>query len=49
MQAMKSPIIQKGNRQRNLVKEGAEKIGVKLAAGGTKGGFPIVGTGQCCY
>ena len=26
-------------------KEGAEKIGVKLAAGGTKGGFPIFGTG----
>ena len=26
-------------------KEGAEKIGIKLAAGGTKGGFPIFGTG----
>ena len=25
-------------------KEGAEKIGIKLAAGGTKGGFPIFGT-----
>ena len=28
-----------------LGEEGARKIGVKLAAGGTKGGFPIFGTG----
>jgi len=44
MRAMKSPTVQKAIVQR-LGKEGAEKIGVKLAAGGTKGGFPIVGTG----
>ena len=42
--------IMKNKRfQKELVdkigKEGAEKIGVKLAAGGTKGGFPIFGTG----
>ena len=44
MRAMKSPIVKKAIVER-LGKEGAEKIGVKLAAGGTKGGFPIVGTG----
>ena len=48
----KGPLINimKNKRfQKELVdkigKEGAEKIGVKLAAGGTKGGFPIFGTG----
>jgi len=30
---------------KKIGKEGAEKIGIKLAAGGTKGGFPIFGTG----
>ena len=44
MRAIKSPTVQKAIVKK-LGKEGAEKIGVKLAAGGTKGGFPIVGTG----
>ena len=44
LRALKSPIIQRAIVEK-LGKEGAEKIGVKLAAGGTKGGFPIVGTG----
>ncbi len=44
LRAMKSPIVQRAIVEK-LGKEGAEKIGVKLAAGGTKGGFPIVGTG----
>ena len=43
MQAIKSPAVQKAIVEK-LGKEGAEKIGVKLAAGGTKGGFPIFGT-----
>ena len=44
LRAINSPKI-----QRELVKqlgvEGAEKIGIKLAQSGVKGGFPIVGTG----
>ena len=44
MRAIKSPTVQKAIVKK-LGKEGAERIGVKLAAGGTKGGFPIVGTG----
>ena len=44
LRAMKSPTVQKAIVKK-LGKEGAEKIGVKVAAGGTKGGFPLVGTG----
>ncbi len=44
LRAINSPKI-----QRELVKqlgvEGAEKIGIKLAQSGVKGGFPIIGTG----
>ena len=41
--AMKSPIVRKALLKK-VGKEGLEKIGIKIAAGGTKGGFPLVGT-----
>jgi len=44
IRAMKSPIVKRAIVKKLGVK-GAQRIGVKLAAGGTKGGFPIVGTG----
>ncbi len=44
LRAMKNPQIQKAIVDK-IGKEGAEKIGIKIAAGGTKGGFPIFGTG----
>ena len=42
--AMRSPKV-RAELVEKLGKEGAEKIGVKLATGATKGGFPLVGTG----
>jgi len=44
VRAMKSPAIQRAMIKK-LGPEAMEKIGVKAAAGGTKAGFPIVGTG----
>tara|TARA_B100000941_G_scaffold39432_1_gene23594 strand:- start:1514 stop:4222 length:2709 start_codon:yes stop_codon:yes gene_type:complete len=41
--AITNPKIQKAIIDK-IGKEGAEKIGIKLAAGGTKGGFPLFGT-----
>ena len=42
--AMKSPRVRKALLKK-VGQEGLEKIGIKIAAGGTKGGFPIFGTG----
>ena len=44
LRALRNPQIQKAIVDK-IGKEGAEKIGIKIAAGGTKGGFPIFGTG----
>ena len=41
--AMKSPVVRKALLKK-LGKKGLERIGIKIAAGGTKGGFPLVGT-----
>jgi len=43
MKALSSPVVQKAIVDK-IGKEGAEKIGIKIAAGGTKGGFPLFGT-----
>ena len=43
LRALSSPTVQKAIVQK-IGKEGAEKIGIKLAAGGAKGGFPLFGT-----
>ena len=43
LKALSSPTVQKAIVQK-IGKEGAEKIGIKLAAGGAKGGFPLFGT-----
>ena len=42
--ALKSPAIQRAMIKK-LGPEAMEKIGVKAAAGGTKAGFPVIGTG----
>jgi len=42
--AMKSPRVRKALLKK-VGREGLEKIGIKIAAGGTKGGFPVFGTG----
>ena len=42
--AMKSPRVRKALLKK-VGQEGLEKIGIKIAAGGTKGGFPVFGTG----
>ena len=44
LRALKNPAVVDAIVNK-IGKEGAEKIGIKLAAGGTKGGFPIFGTG----
>ena len=43
LKALTNPKIQQAIVEK-IGKEGAEKIGIKLAAGGTKGGFPLFGT-----
>ena len=43
LRALNSPLVQRKIVEK-IGKEGAEKIGIKLAQGGVKGGFPLFGT-----
>ena len=43
LRALRSPVVQKAIINK-IGREGAEKIGIKLAAGGAKGGIPLFGT-----